>query len=132
MTNPLKKYGLFGWNYCYLLMHPWKIAEEAYYHIKWFIQRGYRGYADCDVWSLDSYLAGWMPAALLKLQMNKLGHPCGMTRRGWDTRLQIMREGFMAVTAIGDIPQAKEYRRLERVMNKGLKVFQKHYLSLWD
>ena len=124
--------GLFGWSYMYLAGHPWIIVKESYYRIKWFIQRGHRGYADCDVWGLDGYLAGWMPAALKQLEDNKLGRPCGMTRRGWDTRLRIMREGFEAARAIGDIPEKEQYRQLKRRLDKGLKVFSEHYLSLWD
>lgn len=132
MKIPFIERGLFGWNYRYLLSHPWKIVEESYYHAKWFVQRGYRGYSDSDAWDLGYYLAGWMPSALLRLEKNKLGHPCGMTRKGWDTRLRIMREGFEAAAAIGDTPDIKECRRLERRMNKGLEMFQRHYLSLWD
>ena len=128
----LYDYGLFGWNYTYLLTHPWVVIEESYYRIKWFIQRGYRGYADCDAWSLDYYLAGWMPAALKRLENNKIGCPCGMTPRGWRTRLRIMRDGFEAARAMGDIFDAKQYRQLKRRLDKGLKVFSVHYLSLWD
>src|SRR5258708_21045784 len=95
MKNPLKQYGLFGWNYQYLLLHPWVIVQESYYQAKWFIQRGWRGYADCDVWGLDSYLAGWMPEALERLQKNKLGYPIGMKRQGWDSRLECMKQGFL-------------------------------------
>jgi hypothetical protein len=132
MKNPLREYGLFGWNYAHLLTHPWKIAEESYYHVKWFIQRGHRGYADCDVWNLNYYLAGWMPAAIRRLEMKRLGHPIGMTTAGWKTRLRIMREGFEAVIATSDFPDAKRYRQLERQMNEGLNMFAKHFLSLWD
>lgn len=132
MKNPLTEYGLFGWNYAYLLLHPWVIAEESYYRIKWFIQRGYRGFADRDVWDLESYLAGWMPAALRRLENNKVGHPCGMTQRGWNTRLRIMREGFEAAKAMDDVAGIDESVELQRRVEKGLKMFAAHYLSLWD
>ena len=35
---------------------PSKI-EDFFLNIKWFIQRGKRGYADCDIWQFDTYLA---------------------------------------------------------------------------
>jgi len=44
--------------------------------IKWFIQRGKRGWADCDTWGLDFYLADIIENSiqylkkLLKLQSN--------------------------------------------------------------
>ena len=139
MKNPIRiidiwlhKYGLFGWNYSHLILHPWIIVDESYYRVKWFIQRGYRGYADCDAWGLDYYLAGWMPSALKRLEDNKIGHPCGMTQKGWKTRLRIMREGFEAAKAINDIPTKEQYQKLKRRLDKGLKLFAEHYLSLWD
>ncbi len=134
MRNPLKQYGLFGWNYAHLFTHPWKIVGESYYRVKWFIQRGYRGYADCDVWSLDYYLSGWMPEALARLQANKIGHPIGMTQKGWDTRLEKMKQGFIEARKVSDMvymtPQ--DCTRAQRRMEAGLKVFAKHFLSLWD
>ena len=62
-----------------------KIIEfpgDIYNKIKWFIQRGKRGYADCDIWSLDWYLDSWMPDALRKLKEDKHGIPCCMFEEG--------------------------------------------------
>lgn len=132
MKNPLKEYGLFGWNYRYLLTHPWIIIRESYDSVKYFIQRGWRGYSDRDLWSLDAYLASWMPAALAHLGRTKRGTPIGMTPKGWDTRLRIMREGFEAANALGDIPSTEESKRLKRQMDRGLKMFAECFLNLWD
>lgn len=49
--------------------------RRAFLAIKWFIQRGRRGWADCDTWSLDWYLDRWMPDALRYLKANKCGIP---------------------------------------------------------
>lgn len=134
MENPLTEYGLFGWNYLHLLTHPWVIVEESYRHTKWFMQRGWRGYADCDVWGLDSYLASWLPEALEELRTNKIGHPIGMTRKGWNTRLERMKDGFLTVREYYDMnyTTAEEARILERRMNRGLNMFARHFLNLWD
>lgn len=134
MKKPFGYYGLFGWNYRHLLAHPWVLAKESYYHTKWFMQRGWRGYADCDVWSLDYYLAGWMPGALAKLRTNKLGHPMGMTSKGWQTRLKHMESAFLEAKKISDMDYTtpKEMRAAERRMQRGLSVFTEHFLSLWD
>jgi len=122
-----------GYNYAHYFRAPHTFVRDLYNQVKWFIQRGQRGYADCDIWSLDFYLSKWMPAALKRLETNNIGHPFGMTRRGWNTRLRIMREGFEAAHEIGDkMPDRHELNRLERKMNKGLKMFAKHFLSLWD
>lgn len=56
--------------------------RDIYYSIKYFIQRGRRGWANCDTWSLDSYLNGWLPSALRYLKAHKHGTPCSMFPRG--------------------------------------------------
>jgi len=53
------------------IFHPARICRE----IKWFVQRGRRGWADRDTWSLDWYLNGWMPDALRYLKEHKHGTP---------------------------------------------------------
>lgn len=55
--------------------YGWGNPCNAYRDIKGFLQRGKRGYADCDVWSLDSYLNSWLPAALRRLKATKQGVP---------------------------------------------------------
>jgi hypothetical protein len=58
------------------VFHP----TEIYYEIKYFIQRGRRGWADCDTWSLDWYLCQptMMSAALRHLKAHKYGTPISM------------------------------------------------------
>jgi hypothetical protein len=134
MLKFLKDKGLFGWNYRHLLTHPWKLAEECYYHTKWFMQRGWRGYADCDVWGLDSYLAGWLPRALDGLISAKHGHPIGMTRKGWESRLKRMKQGLIEAGKIGDMKYktVAENRAANLRMQRDLKLFVEHFHSLWD
>jgi hypothetical protein len=43
--------------------------------VKWFFQRGRRGWADCDTWSLDGYMISWLPEALRHLAKNSRGCP---------------------------------------------------------
>jgi hypothetical protein len=54
--------------------NPAQLCREA----KWLIQRARRGWADCDIWSLDNYLSGWLPDALRRLKETKHGIPSGM------------------------------------------------------
>lgn len=134
MKNPLTQYGLFGWNYWYLLLHPWVIGKESYYHTKWFVQRGWRGYADCDAWGLDSYLSQWLPEALESLRTHFHGYPVGMTPKGWNTRLKRMRDGFLESRKIHEMEfkSPQESKLIQRRVKRGLDVFVKHYFSLWD
>lgn len=44
--------------------------------IKWFVQRGKRGWADCDTRNLGSYLAKVIGESAGYLAYNHMGHPC--------------------------------------------------------
>jgi hypothetical protein len=123
------------YNYAYYFIHPWKLIEDWYDQAKWFIQRGYRGYADCDVWSIDWYLTKWMPRALRTLRDSKYGHPCGMTHKGCRTRLEKMADGFDAAREIQEMThkyKSGDERRAWRRFNKSMKLFHEHFFSLWD
>ncbi|MGD2071865.1 MAG: hypothetical protein PVG65_00040 [Candidatus Thorarchaeota archaeon] len=50
---------------------PKDISRE----IKWFIQRGRRGWSDRDSWSIDWWLAEIMPSILKALKKSKQGTP---------------------------------------------------------
>lgn len=118
----------------YYVTRPHRLIEELYLKIKWFIQRGGRGYADCDVWDLDNYLAEWLPSALAQLRNNKMGHPMGMTPKSWDVRLTRMIDGFLTAKEIHEMNYRTpaEFQILKHRMDKCLKLFSYHFLSLWD
>lgn len=133
----------FGWyNWAWYFRNPHKYIIHLYDECKWFIQRGSRGYSDRDVWGWYSYMAEINVAALRHLADNKMGHPIGMTLKGWQTRLLKMADGFQAVLA--DENDFTSYKRLSRKdyrallrrrqcrVAKGLKLYAKHFQSLWD
>src|ERR1700739_4230613 len=62
----------------FLLHNRWISPFRIYRELRWFIQRGRRGWADCDTWSLDNYIDGWMPDALRYLKEHKHGTPGSM------------------------------------------------------
>jgi hypothetical protein len=123
------------YNYAGYLYRPHEYAIDLYNQARWFIQRGSRGYADCDVWSIDGYLNGWLPKALRRLATNKIGHPIGMTMKGWQTRLETMADGFDAAREIQDMtyePKSIGGRLAWGRFHRGMKLFHEHYFSLWD
>ncbi len=71
--------------------------------IKWFFQRGRRGWADCDWWSMNSYISDMMPDLIRKL---KDGYGCpsefydkevkNNECHKWHEILEEMAQGFEA------------------------------------
>lgn len=70
--------------------------KETPQEIKWFIQRGKRGWADCDVWSMDWYLIKTITPMLKHLKNVNHGYPYGITEEEWNNILSEMIAGFEA------------------------------------
>ena len=58
------------------MFNPIKKVEDIVNGIKWFIQRGRKGYSDRDLWSLDTHIYGILSKSLLDLANNRIGYPC--------------------------------------------------------
>ena len=56
-------------------LHIIESPSYYYYEIKYFIQRGIRGWSNRDSWSIDWYLTSILVPILKKLKENKHGHP---------------------------------------------------------
>lgn len=64
----------------YYTVNRWfEIPGDTYRVIKWFIQRGKNGYADCDVWSLNYYIDNVMSKALKDLIEQIHGCPVSLS-----------------------------------------------------
>ncbi len=124
--------------------------------IKYFIQRGKRGYADSDLWDFDAYLCGMIPPALRKLKEKKVGCPAEFYNseivndecRAWTEALEAMAQGFEAAEYVSNhryykhIDSGKNGYRVEldnkamdnavKKMDLGLKLFAENFINLWD
>lgn len=109
--------------------------------VLWLYQRATRGYADCDLWSLDSYLAQIMPGALEDLRKTKQGIPHDVTEEQFDRMLGQMAEGFRAAGRILDghpysPKHSVEYeawaKEQQDLFDEGLRLFHERYFNLWD
>lgn len=67
--------GLFGWRFGYIIFRPIKIVEEILLRIKWFFQRGFRGWDDRAAWSVDVWLSDILPPIIRRLKDTKMGVP---------------------------------------------------------
>lgn len=125
----------YSYNNWYYVKHPHVFIRDTYLMIKWFFQRGYRGYADCDVWSIDGYLLSWLPEALTVLTKNQHGYPANMSGpEEWEDILNAMISGLKSANKSlmleGETPE--DNRRLYEAGEVGLDLFRKHFYSLWD
>ena len=131
--------------------------------VKWFIQRGMRGWAECDAWDFYNYNAKVCREVILDFRVNKGGTPCDMfvikenrnptkkeeltAKKKWDNILGKMFYAFDLICKIGEgereffspcLPQEKQMnlkcltRRENEGIQEGLRLFTKHYFSLWD
>ena len=118
-----------GYTYSYLLTHPWFLIHELLLELKWFVQRGLYGYADCDLWGLCSYLATWLPIAVHKLSQNPVGHPSSFSHKEWAAVLTQMAKKLYAGYQLedGDYigPEGDEF--LHREFREGLDMLVKYF-----
>jgi len=111
--------------------------------IKWFIQRGKRGWADCDTWSFHTYVAKIIKEGTEYLLEHQHGYPSGLTDERWR---EILKEIVWAFDYLNNEDEiwwknlrcfgseyADEYRKKQRKKaRKGLVYFVKYFQYLWD
>ena len=126
--------------------------------VRWFVQRGKRGWADCDWWNMDRYLSTIILPMLKQLKENQHGYPGygqASTPEKWDAILDKMIEGFEAANRVieddyykeisGDSIEAITHapreemlkwgeasKRDQKVFSENMKLFNKWFFALWD
>lgn len=126
--------------------------------IRDFIQRGRRGWADSDVWSVDEYLCRILPPMLRKIKEGNVGCPCSLYDRKaknnechkWEEILEEMAQGFEAHDSMTQGFGCNEWKKhksgsgmimtydkkkaklLEEKYNRGMELFVKYFGALWD
>lgn len=125
---------------------------QKYREVKWFFQRGKRGYADCDVWSLDWYLASWIPEAFREMKDGMMGYPSLLMKKGemnttltkkrekeltqkWKNVLDKIADGFEGYRRWEDKLQVKtsdETKRVFRNMRKAGNLLGKYFGCFWN
>lgn len=144
MPDWTKKYCPPGgdYNYAAYLYQPHKYFIALYDHVKYFIQRGRRGWSDRDAWGWYNHHAEMMVGVLQYLRQHKHGYPTGLTPSKWAKKLNVMEQGFQArIDEENDVTSYKTLSRPEerklifsrrRKLMLGLKYFRTYYYNLWD
>lgn len=133
-------------NYIYypakrLIRKPGEIKDDLIA----FYQRGKNGFAIRDCWGVDYYLTNIIPKMLAVMIDEKKGggnsypgEPYGKeadTLKHWHKTINTIIEGFEAQEKITEewIPlTSKEGKILLEKVNKGMQLFVKYYVHLWD
>jgi len=138
------------------------LPKDIYNNIKWFIQRGKRGYADCDVWDFDSYLSKVISEGIKDLKSQIHGVSSDFASKDgkdiyldkWKVVLDEIIWTFETSQKIIDADwiylNSKERNKKRRIKfskefnyhimtkeecdryRKGWVLFRKYYHSLWD
>lgn len=133
----------------YYAKKPHILIRHLSQEVKWFLQRGKRGWADCDVWGFDQYIAGVISAAVKQLQVENHGHPtnvCDCTHDDsythvncngsgvWEQILGQISDGFAAAKDDNDFSSiCIEFDADRRTrFDGGMAAFHKYFFNLWD
>jgi hypothetical protein len=119
--------------------------RDRYNDVRYFVQRGRRGWSDRDAWSVDYYLAEVIPPMLRRLVEYGNGFPAGImsedfTEDEWEAHYKKWHKDLLK--AADDIDQhkvatdyAEKYEDIEKAMKRverGLSWVQKNFFQLWD
>lgn len=95
---------------------------------KWAKQRKERGFDDRELWAMDSTITSFILPRLKAFAKHGHGYPAGMTSEEWDATIQTMIDGFEEHARRNEHECELNWRKID----KGLKLFAKHYGHLWN
>jgi len=114
--DEIKYYGFYIW---------WNWIIDLPREIKWSNQRAAKGYADCDTWNLDSYLAGIIVGAVSELK--EYYHGTEPTKKEFEKIIKTFQLYLNMLDTARKLTkeETKEY-------NEGWKLFKQYFTHLWD
>lgn len=111
----------------------WINPAEYYRNIKWFIQRGRKGYSDADIWNADTHIANTVLAFLD--YSDKYGHsyPMGLTEKKWDEHKGelrwLMNEHLEKYNTPYEVIKTDAYQKRYA---RAQRIFSRYWQTLWD
>jgi hypothetical protein len=103
--------------------------------IKWFFQRGWRGYSDCDIWGFDYYLAEIISKGCKQLAKEKQGYPSNSTPEEWDIVINKLVNMFDEYPKMLDFEKGYDkitQEEFDKKMDEMFGLLRKYFVNLWD
>jgi hypothetical protein len=105
------------------------------FEIKMAYQRVVRGYDDIVIWNFDTCIARQIKEVCFILADTHVGTPKELTDKQWEKILLNISFGFGSYIEMRSgmyTLKDKEYKRLEKEYESGLKLFTKWHRDIWD
>tara|TARA_Y100000034_G_C6558827_1_gene241756 strand:- start:93 stop:518 length:426 start_codon:yes stop_codon:yes gene_type:complete len=139
-----------------IINNTYRRLMEIPSRIKFFIQRGRRGWSDQDAWSVDYWLVDNLIPMLKRLKENKNGTPMSMFRKKdgvdkndnptdkatqladlrWEYILNEIIYGLKCAKAIQELNYDYNDKNRTKLLHKRVEntftLIGKHLFSLWD
>jgi hypothetical protein len=143
----------FKVNFYYRACRIWSKIKDVPREIKWFWQRGSRGWADCDTWSIDYHLCRIIPPMIRKLKKNDHGYPYDLSSKQWhkilnniawtfDIAADIQNHDVIFPSKKKPGPSLREHYKKFKIKTltkaeydrykEGWRLFQEYFFNLWD
>lgn len=124
--NILRKVYCWGWH---TPAGIWRNILRTKYLFKWTYQRFARGYADCDIWNFDGFLATVISSGLRDLA-ELHSYPFGFgSHEEWSKWLIETAELFEETYNEDFIITGEEY---QQKINKAFDRLKEQFGNLWD
>jgi len=119
--------------FVWVLRHPLQAVRDLIREVRDFFERGWYGYARTDVWSLDGYLAAWLPSALRQMR-DGYSYPPDLTSDEWREKLTVMIAAFEKAFRFIDMDYEshEEVEELIEHSKLGMQEFIDRFYDLWD
>jgi hypothetical protein len=82
-----------------------------------------------DVSDLDVDIAKFIIPRIRKFRKTTISHPSNMSLKKWKRILKSIEKAFKL--SIDENISYKDVKKVDKKVNKGLKLFQKYYTQLW-
>ena len=107
--------------------------KEYYRQIKWFIQRGRRGYSDQDLWGAYHHIASTVDAFVDYNLRYGHGYPVNLTNKSWNKILKEIQWYMREVSETTDTPyEVYSTEKYKQRCEKANALFAQYWQHLWD